>query len=74
MVICWPILNIWPKYVSPYLSYTVGENIIGASKIWNNYGGIHLFPQYCDSNIGLFSFASCKVIALNLLCFFGGSV
>ena len=24
---------------------------------------------YCDSNIGLFSIASCKVITLNLLCF-----
>ena len=24
--------------------------------------------QYCDSNIGLFSFAPCKVITLNTLC------
>jgi len=25
----------------------------------------HLFFQYCDSNIGLFSIAPCKVITLN---------
>ena len=28
----------------------------------------HSFFQYCDSNIGLFSIAPCKVITLNLLC------
>ena len=30
----------------------------------------HLFFQYCDSNIGLFSNAPCKVITLNILCIF----
>ena len=28
----------------------------------------HSFFQYCDSNIGLFIIASCKVITLNPLC------
>ena len=28
----------------------------------------HSFFQYCDSNIGLFSIAPCKVITLNPLC------
>ena len=30
------------------------------------------FFQYCDSNIGLFSIAPCKVIALKLCCLFFG--
>ena len=29
----------------------------------------YLFFEYCHKNIGLFSIAPCKVIALNLLCF-----
>ena len=34
----------------------------------------HSFFQYCDSNIGLFSIAPCKVITLNPFCIlFGGS-
>ena len=34
----------------------------------NNYSAIKLsIFQYCDSNIGQFSLAPCKVIALNLL-------
>ena len=33
---------------------------------------VHLFFQYCDNNIRLFSIASCKVIALNLLCYIFG--
>ena len=44
--------------------------IIGAPKMWNNYGGIKLFfsLQYCDSN-KLFSIASYIVDALDLICF-----
>ena len=34
----------------------------------------HLFCQYCYSNIGLFSIALCKVMALNLLCFIYGII
>ena len=34
----------------------------------------HLFFQYCDSNIGLFSIAPCKVITLNRLASFFVSV
>ena len=36
----------------------------------NNHGAIKLsvFPN-CDKNIGLYSIAPYKVIALNLLCF-----
>ena len=30
--------------------------------------------QYCDSNIGLFHIAPCKVVALNLLCFIFGII
>ena len=29
----------------------------------------HAFFQYCDSDIGLFLFAPCKVITPNLLCY-----
>ena len=32
----------------------------------------HSFFQYCDSNIGLFSIAPCKVITLNPLCILFG--
>ena len=32
----------------------------------------HSFSQYCDSNIGLFSIAPCKVITLNPLCILFG--
>ena len=32
----------------------------------------HSFFQYCDSNIGLFSIASCKVITLNPFCILSG--
>ena len=47
----------------------VGENIIGAPKIRNNYGAI----QYCDNIIGLFSIAPCKVVTLLYhLCFIYG--
>ena len=39
---------------------TVNENIIGATKMRNNYGAIKIFFfQYCDNNIGLFSIAPC---------------
>ena len=52
---------------------TVGENIIAAPKIRNNYGAIESFiVQYCDSNIGLFYIAPCKVITLNPLCILFG--
>ena len=35
---------------------TVGENIIGAPNMPNNYIAVQLlFFQYCDINIGLFS-------------------
>ena len=47
------------------MGLTVGENIIVTTKIRNNYVAIqHSFFKYCDSNIGLFSIASCKVITL----------
>ena len=49
-----------------FVYYIVGENSIGTTKTRNNYGAI----QY--SNIRLFSIAPCKVIAINLLCFFYG--
>ena len=45
--------------------FTIDENIISAHKMQNNYGT----AKYCDSNIGLFSIAPHKAIALNLLCF-----
>ena len=58
---------------------TVGENIIGTNKIWNNYGAIHyfffskiaiaIFKVINFGNIILFSIAPCEVIVLNLLCF-----
>ena len=32
----------------------------------------HEFFQYCDSNIGLFSIAPCKVITLNPFCILFG--
>ena len=49
-------------------SFTVGKHINGAPKcerrmVLSN----DLFFQYYNSNIGLFSIAPCKVIALNLL-------
>ena len=39
--------------------------------MWNNYWCYKIihFYQYCDSNIGLFSMAPCKVFTLNLICF-----
>ena len=43
---------------------TVGENIIGAPILQNDYGEIF---QYCDNIIGV-SFAPCIVFALDLLC------
>ena len=47
----------------------IGKNIIAASKKQNHYGAILLLIfQYYNTNIGFFSTASCKVIALNLLC------
>ena len=47
---------------------TAGENIISTTKIRNNYGAIQSFIfRYCDSNIGLFFIASCKVIRVNHL-------
>ena len=49
--------------------HTVGENIIATIKIRKNYGASnHSFFQHCDSNIGLFFIAPCKVITLNPLC------
>ena len=74
-------LNDIPDYLKPYDrryfvckiscsnqgTVTIDINIIGASKMQNNSGAIHLLIlEYFDSNFGLFS---CKVIALNLLCF-----
>jgi hypothetical protein len=57
------------------INCTVGENIIATTK----YEIIMLtsnqsFFQYCDSNIGLFFIAPCKVITLNPLCIFFLSV
>ena len=57
--------------------YTAGENIIATTKK-NMLPSNHSFYQYCDSNIGLFSIAPCKVINFNpfasfmvsVLCFF----
>ena len=58
---------IFTKYITLHV-HTVGENIIATTKIRNNYCGIQsLNFQYCDSSIGLFSIAPCKVIILNLL-------
>ena len=45
--------------------FTVGKNIICASKMREK-------KLWCHHNKGLFSEASCKVIAFNLLCFFFG--
>ena len=55
-------------------THTVGENIIATTKIRNNYGAIQsfIFPIYCESNIGLFYIAPCKVITLNPLCILFG--
>ena len=50
---------------SPSHPPTVGENSIATNKIRNNI--VHLNVQYYDSNIELFSIASCKVITLNPL-------
>ena len=53
--------------------YTVGENIIATTKIRNNYvSSNHSFFQYCDSDIGLFSIAPCKVINFNPFCILFG--
>ena len=50
---------------------TVDKKIISSPKMRNNYSAIQLsIFQYCGSNIWFFSLASCKVIALNLLCLF----
>ena len=46
----------------------VGENIIATTIIKNDYGANYSNFKYCDSNIGLFSIALCKVITLNPLC------
>ena len=58
------LLNDFP------LSSTVeGENNIATTKIRDNYGAIQSFIfTYCNSNIGLFIIAPCKVITLNPLC------
>ena len=49
--------------------YTVGENILLPPKYEKNMvPSNHSFFQYCDSNIGLFSIAPCKVITLNHFC------
>ena len=52
----------------------VGENIIASIKKRNNYVAIQsfIFLQYCDSNIGLFSIAPCKVVTLNPFCIIFG--
>ena len=54
---------------------TVNKNIIGAPKyeisiVLPNF----FFFQNCNSNIGLFSIAYCKVIAMNLLCLIFGII
>ena len=47
---------------------TVGENIIGAPKIRNDYGAFPLtILQNCNINIELFSIDLYKVIVLNPL-------
>ena len=50
----------------------VGEKNIVAPKMQNKYGAIKSF--ICYRNIGIFSIFSCKVIALNLLCFIFGII
>ena len=49
---------------------TVGDNIIGATEMRNNYGAIPSF-KFINMPIALldsFFIAPCKVIALNCLC------
>ena len=48
---------------------TVGENIIAAIKMQNNFGTLLKlsFLQYCDCNMGFFSVASHLVITLPTL-------
>ena len=63
---------VYNRY-STYCALTVGENIIATTKIRNNYCAIQSFIfQCCDSNIGLFTIAPCKVISPNLLCILFG--
>ena len=51
--------------------YTNGEKNICAPKMRKNMMLSNIsFFKYCDINIRLFYIAPCKVIALNLLCFF----
>jgi hypothetical protein len=47
-------------------NYKDGKNINGAPKLIKQYN--HYCSQYCDSYIGLFTIAPCRVIAFNLLC------
>ena len=62
-------LNPW-MIIKLAISITVGENIVGALKMWNDYGVIKsLFLLILDSYIVLYSIAPCKVITLNLLSF-----
>ena len=63
-------MTVLPFCCLTYFFYTVtvGEYIIDASKMLNIYPIVFFF-QCCDINIELFSTASSKVIAFNLLCF-----
>ena len=56
-------LNQFHNYRSEV--YAVGGNIIGAPKMQNKLR----FFKYCDSIIGLLSFAPCKVSNLSIIFF-----
>ena len=58
------VITICQKNGSVWALYnTVDKNNIGAPKMQNYYSAIKLlfFFQCCESNIGLFSIAPCKI-------------
>ena len=57
--------NIWSKKSVNYLSCTEGKG--GGKDFYWSAQNAALFVDICDSNIGLFFFASYKVIALPTL-------
>ena len=67
-------INSIPDFISFFLhknkyddSHTVIENIIGAPEMREKLWCFQIvIVQYCNSNIGHFSRALCKVISLNL--------
>ena len=68
IVLLFSILGLFICHKENYFN-TAGENVIATTK----YEIIKLpsnrsFFQYCDSNIGLFPIAPCKVITLNPFC------